>query len=94
MKWKFLARPVFILVILMFAACSSPAPEQPAAPAPAPPKPDEAKWTATDGISAPESVWVDVASGDIYIAAILGAATLTFFLKEAESTVRKVNESI
>jgi hypothetical protein len=68
---------MLVSLVVALTACNSapaPAPEQPAAApaAPAPPKPDEAKWTVTEGISAPESVFVDTATGDIYTSQIEG----------------------
>src|SRR3954464_10529249 len=74
---KTLTALLSLFVVVALTACNSaPAPaEKPAEPAaapPAPPKPDEAKWTATDGISAPESVYIDAASGDIYTSQIEG----------------------
>jgi hypothetical protein len=71
-------RPFTALLLFLFvvslSACTStptPAPEEPAAAPPAP-KPDEAKWTVTDSIATPESVYVDPASGEIYTSQIVG----------------------
>jgi sugar lactone lactonase YvrE len=76
----------FLLLILSISlnACSPAAnnetPAKQAAPAPAPgatpaspaAATDAAKWTITDGIDAPESVYVDSETGDIYTSQIGG----------------------
>lgn len=75
MSLRFVA---FAFVCLLAAACNRPA-EQPAqetpapAPAPAAPAPLTAGWTVTDGIAAPESVYVDTESGFIFSSQIDGA---------------------
>ena len=67
-----------VAVCVLAAGCNRPAeppPQESAAPAPAAPAspaPLTAGWTATEGISAPESVYVD-ASGVIYSSQIGGA---------------------
>ena len=64
-----------LVVVFALAGCSPAAPEKEAeAPAPAPaPPPDAARWTVTDGVNAPESVYVDSASGFIFVSQIGGA---------------------
>ncbi|MBM3817960.1 MAG: hypothetical protein FJW14_02910 [Acidimicrobiia bacterium] len=75
MTYRFVA---LAFVCLAAAACNRPA-EQPAqeapapAPAPAAPVPLTAGWTVTDGIAAPESVYVDTESGFIFSSQIDGA---------------------
>ncbi len=64
-----------VAVCMLIAGCSRPAenpPQETAAPAPAP-APLTAGWTATDGIAAPESVYVDADSGFIFTSQIDGA---------------------
>ncbi len=74
-------RRVFLLfIVAVLAGCSS-APgnqkvEPQVSPAPttsAPGTADDAKWTITDGISAPESVYVDAEDGFIFVSNIVGA---------------------
>ena len=63
---------------LLLAACggaSQPPTEPPAADAPAPaapPAPVTAGWTVAEGIEAPESVYVDTASGFVFSSQIVG----------------------
>ena len=55
---------------------STPAPESPAASTtPAATGRVTAGWTATDGVETPESVYVDAASGSIFVSMIAGQAT-------------------
>jgi hypothetical protein len=68
---------LFLIFVLAVSACSpqekqeAPQPQVSAAPTPAPQ--DSAKWTVTEGINAPESVFVDSASGFIFVSDINGA---------------------
>jgi hypothetical protein len=66
-----------VAVCVLMAGCSRPAenpPQETAAPAPAPtPAALTSGWTATDGIAAPESVYVDADSGFIFSSQIDGA---------------------
>lgn len=75
--------PLLIIFGLGLSACtSSPPPEQtstpaaaPAAtasPAPATPGRITAGWTVTEGVETPESVYVDAASGSIFVSMIAG----------------------
>ncbi|MBI4887472.1 MAG: hypothetical protein HY824_10290 [Acidobacteria bacterium] len=72
-----LTRTLALCAPLLLPACSrgdappaAPAPEARETAAPAPPL--AAGWTATDGIAAPESVYVDPASGFIFSSQIVG----------------------
>lgn len=69
--------PAAVVVCLVVAACSRPAeppPQETAAPPPASAgAPLTAGWTVTEGIAAPESVYVDGDSGFIYTSQIDGA---------------------
>jgi sugar lactone lactonase YvrE len=68
------------VVVLMLTACSGSTTEQPSQPpataAPAAPAatadPGGAKWTITEGIETPESVYYDSASGSLFISQIAG----------------------
>src|SRR5881397_650410 len=65
---------VFVLAAAL-TACSGANNEKPAQPqvAPAPAAPaDNAKWAVTEGIAAPESVYVDTDSGFIFVSNING----------------------
>ena len=74
--------PLLIVFGMALSACgSSPAPDQtttagetPAAAAPAPAAPGRvtAGWTVTEGVDTPESVYVDSASGSIFVSMIAG----------------------
>ena len=74
MKWKTLTRLLLVLFVLTLAACGSEQPAQEAAPPPPPPPPapDQPKWTVTEGVATPESIYVDPGSGDIYASQIVG----------------------
>src|SRR5436309_15547095 len=52
---------LWILLLVPFAGCSAPDRRQPAA-----------KWTVTEGIDAPESVYVDSESGFIFASQVTG----------------------
>lgn len=67
-------RLLCVVFVFTLCACSSePAKDAPAAGAPAPAKPAAVElWTATEGIAAPESAYVDPKSGDIYVSNIVG----------------------
>ena len=66
-----------VVVCVLMAGCNRPAenpPQETAAPAAAPaPAPLTAGWTVTDGMAAPESVYVDSDSGFIFASQIGGA---------------------
>lgn len=65
-------RLLCVVFVFTLCACSS----EPAADTPAPEtaaKPATAElWTVTEGISTPESVYVDPTSGDIYVSNVVG----------------------
>jgi hypothetical protein len=66
---------VFVLAACLSACSGAPNNEKPSQPqvAPAPAAPaDNAKWAVTDGIAAPESVFVDADSGFIFVSNING----------------------
>ena len=78
-----LTRSSLIVVFGMaLSACSPPnsdltstpaaSPPPPASPAPAAPSRVTAGWTVTEGVDAPESVYVDTASGSIFVSIIGG----------------------
>ena len=61
------------LVILISGAACAPMAETPApAPEPDPADPTAALWTVTEGIETPESVYLDPASGSIFVSQIAG----------------------
>jgi hypothetical protein len=61
------------LAIALLAACNRPVDQTAVAEAPAPERvPISAGWTTTEGIATPESVFVDNASGFIYVSQIDG----------------------
>jgi hypothetical protein len=64
---------IAILLLVLFSACGAPTEEtaQPAASTP-PADPSGAKWTATEGMETPESVYVDAASGSIFVSQVTG----------------------
>ena len=69
----------FLIFVLALSGCSgSPNNQEAAQPAISPspsstPAQDAAKWTVTEGVDAPESVFVDSASGFIFVSQIGGA---------------------
>ena len=61
------------LVILITGPACAPMAETPApAPEPDPADPTAALWTVTEGIETPESVYLDPASGSIFVSQIAG----------------------
>ena len=67
-------RLLCVLFVFTLCACSSePAKEEPKDAAVPAPKPAAAElWTVSEGIQTPESVYVDPASGDIYVSSVEG----------------------
>jgi sugar lactone lactonase YvrE len=67
-------RLLCVVFVLALCACSSEPAKDAAAPEPAaPPKPAAAElWTVSEGIATPESVFIDPASGEIYVSNIDG----------------------
>src|SRR4051812_44533189 len=73
-------RVLFVIIVAVLAGCSSAPDNQktepqvsPATTAAQPAAQDDAKWTVTEGISAPESVYVDADDGFIFVSNIVGA---------------------
>jgi hypothetical protein len=68
--------PLCFLVTLVLSACA-PAQENapPAAEAESTADPSLPLWTVTEGISTPESVYVDVDSGSIFVSQVIGVPT-------------------
>ena len=73
-------RVFFVFLVAALAGCSSAPDNQKAEPqvgpaptAAAPAAQDDAKWTVTEGINAPESVYVDADDGFIFVSDIGGA---------------------
>src|SRR5215510_11663147 len=65
-------RLLCVAIAFTLCACSSePKKDEPAPTTPAKPATAEL-WTVTEGIAAPESVYVDPKSGDIYVSNIVG----------------------
>ena len=68
----------FLILVIALSGCSPAQNNQEAvqpsiSPAPgSPPAPDAAKWTATEGVDAPESVYVDSGSGFIFVSQVGG----------------------
>jgi sugar lactone lactonase YvrE len=76
-KKKMIRRVLFIFLVAALAGCSTAPDNQKAEPqvssaTPAAP-PDDAKWAVTEGINAPESVYVDTEDGFIFVSDIGGA---------------------
>src|SRR5262245_83104 len=66
-------RVFFVFIVAVLAGCNSAPNNQKAEPQVSPAAaPDDAKWTVTEGINAPESVYVDADDGFIFVSNIVG----------------------
>src|SRR5262245_6998455 len=76
-----------VALALVFSSCSSEPAKAPES-TPEPPKPASVElWTVSEGIQTPESVYIDSASGDIYVSNIAGMPAE----KDGNGTIAKLS---
>ena len=64
-----------LMTVVLAAACTPGAEEPPSQPEPVAADPSTPIWSVTEGIDTPESVYVDVDSGSIFVSQIVGDPT-------------------